>query len=120
MVGGSRCFKGVMTGHFNRECTVTTTTQVSDLIFFHCNQRGHKKANCPILAVGGPVVAPSLTTLQITDGHQGKDEVHVARSRAFQLTTEEACATLDVVTGMYLILIYLFMMIFLLIYVLDF
>ena len=43
--------------------------------------------------------------------------MHVVRSRVFQLTVEEACATPDVVTSMYLLLISLFMLNSLLIFV---
>ena len=83
---------------------------MKDLICFHCNQRGHKRANCPQLTVSAPVKAPAPSTLQITDGRQGKAEALVVRSRAFQLTTEEARAAPDVVTGMILSLYFIFMM----------
>ena len=48
--------------------------------------------------------APVPTTLRIADGRQGGVETPVAKSRAFQMTTEEARATPDVVTGMYFFL----------------
>ena len=41
---------------------------------------------------------------------QGKAEAPVVRSRAFQLTTEEARAAPDVVTGMILSLRFIYMM----------
>lgn len=48
------------------------------------------------------VVAFALATLRITDDHQGKVELPVGRSRAFQLTAEEAHVVSDMVTSMYL------------------
>ena len=45
------------------------------------------------------MVAATPTTLRITDGHQGKAETLLVKSGAFQLTTNEARAALDVVTG---------------------
>ena len=93
----------------SRDCTATTTAiAASDLICFQCNQRGHKKSQCPSLAAAGKVSAPAPATLRITDGRQGRVETPVAKSRAFQLTAEEARATPDVVTGMYFSLIYAF------------
>ena len=56
------------------------------------------------------MVAPVPETLWVTDGHQGKADAPVARSTTLQLTIEEAHTTPDVVTGMYLLLIYLFML----------
>ena len=42
------CDKCGKTGHFCRDYTIPTPiVQTSDLICFHCNQRGHKKANYP-------------------------------------------------------------------------
>ena len=72
LVGGSVCFKRGRTGNICRDLTVTTTTTpISDLICFHCNQRGHKKAHCPSLTAARPVSAPAPTTLRITEGLQG-------------------------------------------------
>ena len=51
----------------------------------------------------------------IMDGCQGKPDMPVVRKKAFQLMVEEDRAVPDVVMGMYLLLIYLFMLIFLLI-----
>ena len=48
------------------------------------------------------MAAPAPATLRITDGRQGRAEAPVAKSRAFQMIAEEARATPDVVTGMYL------------------
>ncbi|XP_023747608.1 uncharacterized protein LOC111895775 [Lactuca sativa] len=72
------------------------------LICFHCNQIGHKKADLSRLS-GGPMVAPAPTTLRITNGHQGKAEAPVVKSRAFQLTIDEARAAPNVVTGNFLV-----------------
>lgn len=58
------------------------------------------KAHCPQLAAR-PMQAPTPNTLQITDGCQGRDEAPRARCCSFQMTDEEAIATLDVVAGMY-------------------
>ena len=48
------------------------------------------------------MAAPMLATMRITNGRQGKEEVPVVKSRAFQLTVGESQAAPDVVTGMYL------------------
>ena len=63
------------------------------------------------------MVAPAPTTLHVTEGCQGKADVHVVRSRAFQLTAEEARVALDLVTGMSLLLSSIFLLISLLIFV---
>ena len=70
-----------------------------------CNQKGHKKSQCLSLAAVGKVLAPAPATLRITDGHQGRVETSVAKSRASQLTVEEARATPNVVTDMHFSLI---------------
>ena len=64
-VGGFGCFKCGPTGDISKDCaaTTTTTTLVSNLICFHCNQRGNNKANCPSLLAVGPVVTPDPVTL---------------------------------------------------------
>ena len=68
-LGSSGCYKCRKLGHFSRDCTAPTPTlQTSDLNCFHCNQKGHKKANCPRLTSGAPVAAPTPTTLRITNG----------------------------------------------------
>ena len=76
---------------------------MTDLIFFHCNQRGHKKTNSPRLTTAttaAPAAAPTPATMRVTDGQKAKVEAPVVRSRTFQLTAEEARAAPDVVTGM--------------------
>ncbi|XP_052620076.1 uncharacterized protein LOC128126364 [Lactuca sativa] len=99
-LGSSGCYKCGKSGNYSRDCTAPAAViQTSELLCFHCNQRGHKKANCPQLTVSASVKAPAPATLQITDGRQGKAEAPVVRSRAFQLTAEEARAAPDVVTG---------------------
>ena len=84
----------------SRDCTAPTTITASDLICFHCNQRGYKKSYCLSLSVAGKVVATAPATLRITEGRQGRSEALVVKSRDFQMTAEEAHVTLDVVTGM--------------------
>lgn len=66
---------------------------------------GNKNANYPRLS-SGVMRAPASATLRITDGHKGKTKTLVVRSRAFQLTVEEARATPYVVISMYLSLIF--------------
>ena len=58
------------------------------------------KDKCPLLT-GGLAQAPTLASLSITNERLGRAEPPRARGRAFQLTAEEARATLDVVTGMF-------------------
>nr|KAJ0213173.1 hypothetical protein LSAT_V11C400203150 [Lactuca sativa] len=86
-----------------RDCTAPTpTVQTSDLICFHCNQRGHKKANYPRLlevSAAATVVAPTPTTTRVVDGRKVKAEARVVRSRVFQLKSEEAHVAHNVVTG---------------------
>ncbi|CAH1431388.1 unnamed protein product [Lactuca virosa] len=91
----------------SKDCTTTTMTptSTSDLICCQCNQRSHKRSQCPSLAAVGKVAAPAPATLRITDDRQGRAEAPVAKSRAFQMTAEDARATPDVVTGMNLPLI---------------
>ena len=78
------------------------------LVCFHCNQTGHQKAECPQLTHGS-AQAPAPTTLQVTDGRPRKAEALRARGRAFQLTAEDICASPDVVAGMYLFILLVFM-----------
>ncbi|KAL7585103.1 uncharacterized protein LOC111888172 [Lactuca sativa] len=47
--------------------------------------------------------ARAPTTLQITNGHQGRTDAPVLKSKDFQLTAEEARAAPDVVTGSFLV-----------------
>lgn len=76
---------------------------------------GHKKADYPRLS-GEAKRAPNLATLRITDGQEGKVEVHVVKGITFQLTVEEARAALDVVTGMCLIMYFLLFPFFMLMF----
>lgn len=77
----------------------------SALSCFHINQNRHKKANCLRLS-GGAMAVPAPATLWNTDGLKGKVEAHMVKSRALQLTTNEACAAPDIVTSMRLISIF--------------
>lgn len=82
-VGGSGCYKCVKTEHFCRDCTITTNTNYAlGLIFFHYDQRGHKKADYPSLTAGA-VSAPSPITLRIIDGREVKVVTRVVKSMAF-------------------------------------
>lgn len=104
-MGGFGSFKCGKTSHHSKDYTATTTTtQGSSVICFHCNKMGHKKVDYTSLIVGA-VSTPATLTFRITDDRQGKAEAPVVRSRAFQLTDEEARATPNVVTSMCLLLI---------------
>lgn len=61
------------------------------------------------------VTAPAPATLRITDGGQGKAEVPVVRSLAFQLTIKKDRVTPDVVKSMYFLFISLIVLLFMLI-----
>lgn len=58
-------------------------------VFFQCDQASYVKANYLLLTTR-LVQAPTLTTLQITDGRQGRVEALKGRGRSYQLTTKEA------------------------------
>ncbi|KAJ9558403.1 hypothetical protein OSB04_013017 [Centaurea solstitialis] len=96
------CYKYGKPGHRSRECGIAPKT------CFHCFQPCHIKPNCPQLVgataaapVTTPVVAPTSSTLRITDGSMGKKSgpSSIGRGRVFQLTAEEAKVEPDVVTG---------------------
>ena len=57
------------------------------------------------------MAAPAPATLRITDGCQGRAEATIVRSKAFQLTAEEARAAPDVVISMHSLFITLFILI---------
>ena len=63
-------------GHVSRDCP-----QGASPLCFHCDEVGHKKANCLMLR-GGAVIAPASTTLRIIDGREGKAGAPTERSRA--------------------------------------
>ena len=63
-----------------------------------------------MIAAAAPTVAPTSAKARVMDGRKVKSEAPVVRSRAFQLTAEEARAAPDVVTGMILSLYFIFMM----------
>lgn len=81
-----------------------TLAQLADWILGYCTsttiQVIHKKADFPSL-IGGAMRTPSLATLRITDGCQGKNEAPMVKSIVFQLTTEEGRVVPNVVTNMY-------------------
>ena len=59
----------------------TPTFHTSDMIFFHCNQKGRKKVGYPRLIVAATsVMTLAPLAMQITDGRQGKTEAPVVRS----------------------------------------
>ena len=69
-------------------------------ICFHCNQMGHRTAECPQLTQR-PVHASAPAALHTTDIRLAKAETPRANGRAFLLTTEEVRAAPDVVAGTY-------------------
>ncbi|KAI3707648.1 hypothetical protein L6452_26275 [Arctium lappa] len=74
--GGSNCFKCGKAGHDRRDCPVRGIT------CFECKEPGHIRSECSKLKKVDP---PRATR------------------RAFQMTTEEAKASTDVVSGMFLL-----------------
>ena len=58
------------------------------------------------------MVEPTLATLRITDGHQGKAETPMVKRKAFQLTTGEARPAPDVVTVIYFIMSFIAFLIY--------
>ncbi|XP_023733990.1 uncharacterized protein LOC111881832 [Lactuca sativa] len=85
-------------GHLSRDCPK------KGLIWFLCNGTGHKKADCQRLRGGGQAVAaPAPATMRITNGRPAKVDTLAVKSRAFQLTTEEARASLDIVARTFLV-----------------
>ena len=72
-------------------------------VCFHCNQTGHRKAECTQLTQG-PSQTSAPAALRVIDGHPGKAKAPRARGRAFQLTAEEFPTTPDVVVGTYLLI----------------
>lgn len=51
---------------------------------------GHIWSNCPLLNPAGKIHAPTLGTLRITNGQQGKVNSPRAKGPSFQLKVEEA------------------------------
>ena len=61
------------------------------------------KAQCPLMA-SRSVHAPTLATLRLTDGGQGRAEPPKALGRAYQLMTEEIRSLLEVSADMFSVL----------------
>ena len=77
-------------------------------VCFHCNQTGHRKAECPQLwgSPQGASLGSAPALVRATESQPVKAEALKARGRAFQLSTEEVRAAPDVVAGMYSSCIY--------------
>ena len=103
----SGCHKCGKEGHIARDCRHQTPAARVRLCY-HCDQVGHMKAQCPLLAVR-PVQAPELATLRLTDRGQGRAEPLKAPGHAYQLVTEEIRSAPEVSAGMFLCLL-LFML----------
>ena len=69
------------------------------MVCFHCNQTGHRKAECPQLHQGS--AQGSAHAAKVTKVRPVKAEAPKARGRAFQLTAEEVRVAPDVVASMY-------------------
>ena len=68
-------------------------------VCFHCNQTGHRKAECLQLLQGS--AQGSAPAARVTEVRPVKAKAPKARGRAFQLTAEEVRTAPDVVAGMY-------------------
>ncbi|XP_022032977.1 uncharacterized protein LOC110934092 [Helianthus annuus] len=82
--GKKGCYKCGQEGHLYYRCPENPKA------CYNCNQTGHIKAECP-----------KLQQEAKKDGK--KDESSKARRRTFQLTSDEAKASLDVVSGIFLV-----------------
>ena len=72
-----------MTSHVSKDCPQGTSP-----LCFHYNQVGHKTADYLYL-VKRAARAPAPPTLRVTNGLEGRVEVHVVRNRALQSRAEE-------------------------------
>ncbi|KAI3765789.1 hypothetical protein L2E82_15833 [Cichorium intybus] len=88
-MGSAACFNCGRTGHKARDCTYP---KLSEVECFSCHEKGHYSFNCP--KKGGETMISTA---------QKKTEPQKVKTRAFQLTREEAKETQDVVSGTLLI-----------------
>ena len=72
---------------------------------------GHKKADCPILR-GGAVSAPSLVTLRISVGREGRAGALTAKSLALQCQSVDVRVSSDVDTYMLSFALFMFLSVF--------
>lgn len=72
-------------------------------VYFNCNQPGHYKVGCPLQNLISAIKNPTLTTLRIIDGCQGRAVAPTAKGRAFQLMAEVAIEAPDVVASTFLV-----------------
>ncbi|XP_022032515.1 uncharacterized protein LOC110933609 [Helianthus annuus] len=84
LLGKKGCYKCGQEGHLYYRCPENSKA------CYNCNQTGHIKAECPKLQQGAK-----------KDGK--KDESSKARGRMFQLTSDEAKTSPDVVSGIFLV-----------------
>ncbi|KAJ0771184.1 putative nucleotidyltransferase, Ribonuclease H [Helianthus annuus] len=84
LLGKKGCYKCGQEGHPYNRCPENSKA------CYNCNQTGHIKAECPKLQQGAK-----------KDGK--KDESSKARGRMFQLTSDEAKTSPDVVSGIFLV-----------------